>query len=422
MKIHFRLKIVDSGDEMTVSYGSRPALKSQNNEELDDMEEDELPQIANVVDERPLEVQLQEQFKKTDKWKSIAVESSARQSPLKAGDGDLKLMKPRDNTKYDSDTSPPRLKKRNKSPKLDLSPPRRRNVEANASKKRHYRGRSDSDTSPPRKSKRERSDSDRRGKTGNRGDSDVSPPRKNHRDRRDSPARKERRGTSPRRREEGQRSNKSRRDRSASDESRVRKSRQNQSDPSPPRRHRRDDTSPPQRRRDGRQSNRPGRDRSDSDVSPPRRSRKDEADGPSRRRHQKGSDSDASPPRRRKQDSNMSPPRRQQKEDSDASPPRRSRQDNSDSDASPPRRKERSSKSPEPSEKMTKTLDGKRAGLQVAKSLRSELDSIRQQEQEKFSQVQNFIVTFMVTMTHNIRHSCFNFNRYLEFLNRWMMN
>ena len=76
-----------------------------------------------------------------------------------------------------------------------------------------------------------------------------------------------------------------------------------------------------------------------------------------------------SPPRKRAQnsDSDISPPRANKRgSDSDVSPPRKRR--NSDSDISPPR--------------MTKTLDGKKAGLQNARDLKDELMMIRRKEQK----------------------------------------
>ncbi|XP_034487294.1 BUD13 homolog isoform X3 [Drosophila innubila] len=192
-------------------------------------------------------------------------------------------------------------------------------------------------------------------------------------------------------------------------------------DQSPPRRRRNSDQSPPRRRREEDQS--PPRRQRDSDQSPPRRRRDKDQSSPKRRRN-----SDQSPPRRRREE-DQSPPRRQR--DSDQSPPRRRR----DKDQSPPRRrrnsprdrrqptsprrqrardqsppqrikkespanerksrwsKARSSRTPSPSPppthkpKTMHTLDGKKAGLQDAKSLKSETDKRRREEHQMFDQM-----------------------------------
>ncbi|XP_046440422.1 BUD13 homolog isoform X2 [Daphnia pulex] len=169
------------------------------------------------------------------------------------------------------------------------------------------------------------------------------------------------------------------------------------SDPSPPRRrHDSDsDASPPRRKRHD----------SDSDPSPLRRTRKDSDQSPPRKRHD--SDSDASPPRRTRKDSDQSPLRRRKGSDSDQSPPRKHQ--NADGDLSPPRRKKNvdsgaqmrikpdpdgdlsperpnksTSRSGGASEKLTKTLDGKMAGLQTGRALREETDALRKREEEAF--------------------------------------
>ena len=90
--------------------------------------------------------------------------------------------------------------------------------------------------------------------------------------------------------------------------------------------------------------------RHDSDNSPPRKSIKTEVD------------SDISPPRNIKteEDSDISPPRIKQEPEGDLSPPRRG---------------------------MSKTLDGKKAGLQNAKMLKQELDTHKRKENDSFSKV-----------------------------------
>jgi pre-mRNA-splicing factor CWC26 len=96
-------------------------------------------------------------------------------------------------------------------------------------------------------------------------------------------------------------------------------------------------------------------------------------------------DSDASPPRRIKQevDDDLSPPRqfKQEPNDSDSSPPRRIKTEpDDDGDLSPPRASASSGL-------MSKTLDGKKAGLQDAKSLKEELMKLKQKEKQTFEKV-----------------------------------
>ena len=59
-----------------------------------------------------------------------------------------------------------------------------------------------------------------------------------------------------------------------------------------------------------------------------------------------------------------------------------------DSDISPPRIKQEPEEDLSPPRKgMSKTLDGKKAGLQNAKMLKSELESHKRKEHESFSKV-----------------------------------
>ncbi|KAF8381462.1 hypothetical protein PRIPAC_70604 [Pristionchus pacificus] len=189
-------------------------------------------------------------------------------------------------------------------------------------------------------------------------------------------------------------------------------------------RKRRDSDSPPRRRTRRDSDNSPPRaavkrERKDSDASPPRRKRRDSDASPPRKRK----NSDASPPSRTRRDSDASPPRRRR--DSDASPPRRNRRDSDaspprrrkNSDSSPPRRRERDSSPPrrprgaaspngerrpaspkrikeEPVDEndgQTRTLDGKKAGLQSAKDLREEGMMMRNREIEMFTQLASHI-------------------------------
>jgi pre-mRNA-splicing factor CWC26 len=124
------------------------------------------------------------------------------------------------------------------------------------------------------------------------------------------------------------------------------------------------------------------RQRHDSDVdnSPPRRRNRQNSDTspPRRRPKNKGpnNDSDNSPPRAAKRsrfDDNYEPRiKREPDNDSDMSPPRAVKND--DEDLSPPRS----------SSLMSKTLDGKKAGLQNAKALKEELDMIKAKEKKMF--------------------------------------
>nr|XP_040231853.2 BUD13 homolog [Anopheles coluzzii] len=325
---------------------------------------------------------------------------------------------------YDSDVSPPRrrrskekddVRRKRRGDDSDESPPRKTGTSKNTRKH------PDSDESPPRRRRSKEKDISR-GK-GRKGDSDESPPRRKAgtEKRNDiSPPRKRRQHDSdespPRRREE---------------KAPERRKQRHDSIESPPRRHRdkeyreRDnrevrhrssdsDESPPRRKEYDRKksSNR----RHDSDESPPRHSRAKEAEvGRSQtvtvKRERRHNDSDESPPRR---SSRRSPERRQQQPSHSrtVSPPVRIKQErkSSDSDLSPPRKSTRphdrespprrnqlaeqrrikqEPRSPStsasrhaPAEKMAKTLDGKRAGLQDAKSLREENEQHRARERE----------------------------------------
>ncbi|KAH8344562.1 hypothetical protein KR067_005554 [Drosophila pandora] len=257
------------------------------------------------------------------------------------------------------DLSPDRSKKKKNHP--DLSPPRRK---ADRDQSPRGRKRKDSDQSPPRRAK----DSPQRRRQ------DASPVRK----------------------------------RRSSDQSPPRRRRDD--DQSPPRRRRNDsDQSPPRKRRE--QS--PVRRRRDSDQSPPRKRRDDDLSPPRRKSPPRRQDDDQSPPRRRRKDSDQSPPIRQspvrRRRDSDQSPPRRRRSSSGErkprrDQSSPPRnrfkketeRKSRWAKespkrslSPPPTHKpkSSKTLDGKKAGLQDAQSLKKESDERRRQEHDLFEKM-----------------------------------
>ncbi|KAH8346493.1 hypothetical protein KR084_001549 [Drosophila pseudotakahashii] len=278
----------------------------------------------------------------------------------------------------DSDQSPPRRKRRDS----DQSPPRKaRNGNQSPTRKRR-----DSDQSPPRKRK------DKQSPTRRRRDSDQSPPRRRRSNSDQSPPRRRReKDASPPRRRGDFNQSPPRRRRKDSDQSPPR--RQKDDDQSPVRKRRDSDQSPPRRRRDDKQS--PPRRRRNSDQSPPRRPKEEDQSPPRRKRN-----TDQSPPRKR----DKSPRRRR---DSDQSPPRNRRSISKSREQSPaPRnrfREERKSRwakaspsksaSPPPTHKpkSTKTLDGKKAGLQDAKSLKKETDERRRQEHELFEKMSSDI-------------------------------
>ncbi|CAG0913394.1 unnamed protein product [Notodromas monacha] len=323
-----RCKIVDD-DGLAIQDVVR-AVKEE-----DDIDEifataDELPTFAGLTDDLPVELRTAE-YQNSSRWARVGrnteedVRTSWSPRGTKRSIAAVASSPPRSSRiRHDSDASPPRnLRIRHDS---DASPPRqsRTRHDSDASPPRNSRTRHDSDASPPRQSRK-------------RHDSDASPPR-NSRKRHDS------------------------------DASPPRQSRQrHDSDASPPRNSRTrfdSDASPPRNSRT--------RTRHDSDASPPRQSRM---------RH----DSDASPPRnpRARHDSDASP--RRATNDSDASPPRR--RSGNDSDASPPRKRsmmkmdfpkiksERRSNSPPGKDSLgrrTKTMDGKKAGLQSKETLRRE--------------------------------------------------
>uniref|UniRef100_A0A2M4AN86 BUD13 homolog n=1 Tax=Anopheles triannulatus TaxID=58253 RepID=A0A2M4AN86_9DIPT len=389
---------------------------------------EEAPQVVGIIDERPPELRAKEDFS-SNKWKVVASHDGF-DSTLQVHDVSGRPTGPNSSngrtgraTQSDSDESPPRKSRRDS----DESPPRRVRNDSDESPPRARtkdvrRRRGNSDESPPRN---RRNDSDgespprRRQKERRRADSDESPPRRrekpsdkstskrttNRRDSDESPPRRAKKATAP------------------SDRHRRR------SDESPPRRGRDSHRDKPERR-DPDQSTQ----RHDSDESPPRKRRSEKSSTNHRHerdRDRKRQDSDGSPPRRGRNDSSngarrkdrqptLEPPVRIKQEpqsDSDLSPPRASVR-RRDSDESPPRRgttrrrskspavrkphvpvvvkEERTSRSPSnhrssspvagPS-RMTKTLDGKRAGLQKANAVREENERFRQREKEMFDKM-----------------------------------
>ncbi|XP_049545568.1 BUD13 homolog [Anopheles darlingi] len=395
---------------------------------------EEAPQVVGIIDERPPELRAKEDFS-SNKWKVVA-SNDGFDSTLQVHDVSGRPTGSSNGrtgraVQLDSDESPPRKSRRDS----DNSPPRRR--------------RNDSDESPPRSRpkevRRKRADSDVSPPRHNRKDfDDESPPRRGRNDRR----RPDSDESPPRGRGKTSDKTTSKRttNRHDSDESPPRRTTKGKA---PTDRHRRhSDESPPRRGKDSHRDKREQRDlgrsahRHDSDESPPRKRRSEKS--PSNQRserdrdrdsysksHRKRHDSDESPPRRRRNDSpndtrrknrqaTLEPPVRIKQEpqsDSDLSPPRASAR-RRDSDESPPRRgttrrrskspalrkphkpvlmkDERSSRSPSNrrspspvagSSRMTKTLDGKRAGLQEARAVREENERFRQREKEMFEKM-----------------------------------
>lgn len=322
---------------------------------------EDAPQIVGVFDERPAELIAKEDYKNSERWKVLASDDGTLTVNNFGHDGKMKSSnrgaggnksKTVDNDESSRWGAAARVKQEPNNSDSDASPPRRQKINS-------------SNVSPPPRRSRRRS-------------SDASPPRRHQR--RQSPP------SSPPCR------------------------RQNDSDASPPRRRRRDstDASPRRRHRHDAEKSPPPRRRPSRDMSPQRRRKKMNDDSPRDRRQ--------SPDRRRSRGSDASPPRRRHDNDSDASPPRKRRQSppppqrrrhRDSADASPPRRQRdikleskklsrwSRDRSVEPAAatidestgKMSKTLDGKSAGLQNAKDLRKESDKFRKREEELFSKM-----------------------------------
>jgi len=309
-----RFKIIDNDAVVPVNYKEKKLMpdfvgRPEDDEGEDDEDDLELkPTIASLEDERPEDVKIFEEFKKSGRWKTfegedltskhivhevIKVEPNIKAEPLDDDELLRKMkakIKKKKKIKIKTEDIDDQIKKE------PLSPTNHRHTSIDRAIKQ------EKDDSPSRTSYSKR-DSDKSPRRRQRHDSDASPSRRRH-----------------------------------------------DSDASPPRRRHDSDASPPRRRHD-------------SDASPPRKVRKGG-----------GSDSDQSPPRRAPagDDSDQSPPRRGDGgSDSDQSPPRRG---GDDSNQSPPRA----------AGKMSRTLDGKRAGLQKARDLKDELLAIRAKEKSMF--------------------------------------
>jgi len=206
-----RMRIVDTDVDVPSALEEAPTVYTVGDgEETADIEE--LPVVAAVEDNRDLQTRVDEEFKKSGKWRTFTGEDIARKnllnevikleqsnlkdepmdeeemseflksqkkkkkkvkvevkeepvSPLRGNRDSSEESAPRTRRRHDSDASPPRKRKDSDS---DASPPRKR-----------VKDEPDSDASPPRRARRG-SDSDlspaRRGGKGG-SDSDLSPPR-----------------------------------------------------------------------------------------------------------------------------------------------------------------------------------------------------------------------------------------------------
>lgn len=257
----------------------------------------------------------------------------------------------------DSDQSPPRKNRHEKQ-----SPPRRRRVSDQSPPRR----RRSSDQSPPRRRRNQSPSRKRRSP-------DQSPPRRRKDVDQSPPRRKQDSNKSPLRRRADADQSSPRRKRDIDQSPPRRKRDADQSPPrrqlSPPRRHRDADQSPPKKRRSSDQS--PPRRRRDVDSSPPRRQRSPDQSLPRRRRSNSQNRRGQSPPRRLKKEEPLSPP-----------PERKSRWGKAERSRTP---------SPPPTHKpkteTMRTLDGKKAGLQDAQSLKKETDERRREEMRMFDKM-----------------------------------
>nr|XP_018917744.1 PREDICTED: BUD13 homolog isoform X2 [Bemisia tabaci] len=351
-----RSKIVD--DDLDLK---NMRLLGENELDLFQMDED-APQIAGIIDERPPELQTLESYRNSKRWKVVAESDELTISDVHAEAEERKKLTSKNNKeiahrfishnieKPDSERSKLNSKseKNLDSKKMSKSsssklPEKSRHVDSSESSPRPSKirkSKNDSDFSPTRSSKRNSGNS-----------SDLSPPRPTRRkskssDSDQSPHRPSKNNKysddsdmSPPRKKVSRSKHRSGND---SDLSPPRSSirRGNSSDLSPPRPTRRksrssdSDQSPRRPSKKNKYSD-------NSDLSPPRKK-------VSRSKHRSGNDSDLSPPRssiRRGNSSDLSPPRptrrKSRSSDSDQSPRRPSKKNkySDNSDMSPPRKK-----------------------------------------------------------------------------------
>ncbi|XP_059620074.1 BUD13 homolog [Phlebotomus argentipes] len=314
---------------------------------------EDAPQVVGVIDERPPELRALD-FKNNTKWKVISddngYESSLTIQQLDRESGRVEKSHTSKHSvskkrRSSTDSSPVRRKRT-----PDLSPERRRSRDSSPDRRR----KKSPDLSPDRRRKKSPDLSpDRRRKKS----PDLSPDRRRRKSPDLSPVRRKR---SP-------------------DLSPARRRKKHGRDLSPARR-RSPDLSPKRR---GSPDLSPVRKRSDrrDDLSPPRRSRQESDYKRSRESSSK-----------RRKDSSKSPERRRKRRTPDLSLPRKRHSPEPSSsrkkspDLSPKRRKSDRDPSPDGG-KMKKTLEGKTAGLQDAKSLRIESDKIRKRDAEAFSKM-----------------------------------
>ncbi|XP_054283710.1 BUD13 homolog [Macrosteles quadrilineatus] len=346
--------------------------------ELYQMDED-APQIAGIIDERPAEVKAQEYYS-SKRWKVFGeegdvkvVDNNDRVSKALKAMNDLnnlsggekmdtknRVRMPKSTEKYDVDGSSIHTSGKHKYDKSDSS------LDKNRLKKYHTN--SDSDESPPRgktvKNSLQNDDSDvsppRKHKRHSSSDSDASPPRKKYdKDSDESPPRivpsqKLSKSSS----KYDVRGNKVGRNRSYSNSpprnNTKKQTYKRDSYISPSRRRRRDSDGSPSRVKDKyrthnykyspvRKDNRSYKqEKSDSDASPPRKSDKHLNVKSKGNRRRPSSNSDNSPPRRERSS------KRRPTSDSDNSPPRRERR-------SPKNQRRRKSRSRSPNEKHRKS-------------------------------------------------------------------
>ena len=234
-----KIKIIDYSDKGW-------SLNADDEEDVEDVQLDELPAVAEVVDERPPEQIEIDKYKSSTNWKPLGYKHDKDYLPRK------RSFKDRKNPEFLEELSDCKHRARersrpdsNNSLSYDLLLPRKRLDSSDVSPTRkHHDSR---DVSPPRK----RHDSSDVSLPRKRHDSsDVSPPRKRHDSGDVSPPRK-RLGSS--------------------DASPPRK-RDNSSNVSPPRkRHDSSDVSLPRKRLDSSDASPPRKRHDSSDVSPPRR-------------------------------------------------------------------------------------------------------------------------------------------------------
>ncbi|XP_069470601.1 BUD13 homolog [Ambystoma mexicanum] len=405
------MRIVDDDD---VGWKDPP---SKHNDAM--YEEEDLPVVAEFVDERPKEIKLMEEFRSGNKWKVLQddrEDSQGSDLSVATKSTDNLEVRTREKEIERSSRSPeqsPSRRTRHDSP--DSSPshiPRDISPSAPTSRRKHSDSSDSSDQSPHRKG-RPRSSDELPPRRVRHDSPDLSPPRKV---RHNSP------NLSP----------PSKRQQPSPDLSPPRKVRHDSPDLSPSRKGRR--FSPDSRllvNKNGENTDRLPKNRrspslrhhsSSSDLSPPRNERHD-------------SDSDMTPPRKKyiavqpgmkklqntrglptspnghkrrvvsasplrkrpaersDSDSDLSPPRRQDiisavrwRLDSDLSPRRRTQKKSSDSDLSPPRRAQSAKDSPlrqqGRSSQASQMLSGGKAGLVSADILRKEKKDSRRKEQE----------------------------------------